>query len=154
MNKTVEERIQTLEGQIRVFIGIIVTLILIVLFITVFDLNGSAVVTCQQINIIDAEGKEVAMIGIDKDGSWGLFIYDKSGKLRLATIHDTTQTALYLLDSTEAIRVGAAQYAHGGGGFALHGEQAKGSTVLYHKDSGSLTFYGENGAVLEKITGE
>ncbi|KAA3632735.1 MAG: hypothetical protein DWP97_10500 [Calditrichaeota bacterium] len=151
MEKSMEHRLHALELQNRIFIGVIAALVMILLFIAAFDSNGSAVITCQQIDIVDADGKEIAMLGIDEDGSRGLFIYDQSGKLRLATIHDTTQTALYLLDATETIRVGAAQYAHGGGGFALHGEQSKGSTVLYHKDSGSLTFYGEDGTVLEKV---
>lgn len=44
-------------------------------------------------------------------------------------------------------RIGVAQFAHGGGGFALHGPEAKGAAVLYLKERGTLTFYGDEGGV-------
>jgi hypothetical protein len=42
--------------------------------------------------------------------------------------------------------------AAGGTGFALHGEGSKGGAVLYlSKGRGSLSFYGEDGTVLDRI---
>ena len=67
-------------------------------------------------------------------------------------VHDETQAAMYLLDEAGAIRVGAAQYAHGGGGFALHGDESKGAAVLYMKDrKGTLTFYDDGGGVRARL---
>ena len=50
-------------------------------------------------------------------------------------------------------RVGVAQFAHGGGGFALHGPEAKGAAVLYLQGDGSLTFYGPDGDVQARYPG-
>jgi len=47
--------------------------------------------------------------------------------------------------------IGLSQFAHGGGGLALHGENSKGASVLYHKGSGSLSFYDMEGNVKLKL---
>lgn len=49
-------------------------------------------------------------------------------------------------------RVGAAQFAHGGGGYALHGPGGRGAAVLYLKDEGSLTMYDADGAVAARFS--
>jgi hypothetical protein len=67
--------------------------------------------------------------------------------VRSATIHDESQTGLLVLDEAGQIRVGAAQFAHGGGGFALHGPGGQTSAVLYLKDEGSLSFHRADGSV-------
>jgi hypothetical protein len=48
-------------------------------------------------------------------------------------------------------RVVAAQFAHGRGGFALHGPESKGAAVLYLKEEGSLTFHGSDGEVTARL---
>ena len=44
-----------------------------------------------------------------------------------------------------------AQFAHGGGGVALHGPRDKGAAVLYYKGAGSLTMYDEAGKVVARV---
>lgn len=61
---------------------------------------------------------------------------------------------LFLQDSARTIRVGLAQFAHGGGGLALHGPDARGAAVLYFKERGTLTFYGESGQRLLQLPGQ
>jgi len=113
------------------------------------------VLRARKLELVDAEGRPRAELGIDADGSAGLFVRDAEGRVRAAVIHDDSQSALYLFDAEDAIRVGAAQYAHGGGGFALHGEEAAGATVLYMQDfEGSLTFYDKEGGVRRRVAPE
>jgi len=109
------------------------------------------VLRARAVQMVDAEGRVRAELAIDDDGSAGLFVRDEEGRSRAVLVHDAAQSALYLLDEDGTIRVGSAQYAHGGGGFALHGPKSEGAAVLYLKDEGSLTFYGHDGAVLERI---
>ena len=65
--------------------------------------------------------------------------------LTLALAHDPGGSALFIRDSEGVIRVGVAQFAHGGGGVALHGPGSKGAAVLYFQEAGSLTFYDPDG---------
>lgn len=58
---------------------------------------------------------------------------------------------MLLWDDEGQIRVGVAQFAHGGGGVAMHGPHGKGSTALYHKGEGTLTFYDRNGKVTKRM---
>lgn len=108
----------------------------------------------RRIALVDAEGRVRAELGIDPDGSAGLFVRDVEGRPRAMVVHDEQQSALYLLDQEGTIRLGSAQFAHGGGGYALHGPGSKGGAVLYLKGDGSLTFYGEDGTVQERIPAE
>ena len=113
------------------------------------------VLRARLVQMVDEEGRVRAELGIDKDGSAGLFVYDTGKRVRACVVHDEAQSALYLLDDVGTIRVGAAQYAHGGGGFALHGQGSKGSTVLYQKGpAGTLTFYDAEGEIRRQIGGD
>jgi hypothetical protein len=127
--------------------------VFIILFTTKGCMIDSSVQTlrCKQLEVIDQNGNVIAMIGVDPDGSCGLFIYDEQNRMRVATIHDSTQSAFYALDEAGAIRVGLAQYSHGGGGLALHGEASKGGAVLYYKNGGSLSFYTPEGETIMHI---
>ncbi|KPJ86392.1 MAG: hypothetical protein AMS18_15690 [Gemmatimonas sp. SG8_17] len=78
-------------------------------------------------------------------------LVDGSGHVRIDLRHDTTETGLFILDESGGTRIGVAQFAHGGGGFALHGPDMKGAAVLYLKGQGSLTFYDETGEVTHRI---
>ena len=110
------------------------------------------IVRAQLIQMVDADGNVRAELGVDAEGSAGLFLYDLDGRTRVALIHDPSQIALYLFDDQEVTRVGAAQFSHGGGGFALHGEESKGVSVLYMKDgAGSLTLQDKNGTLLGRM---
>ncbi|MCA9290830.1 MAG: hypothetical protein KDA25_06865 [Phycisphaerales bacterium] len=101
----------------------------------------------RRVDLVDDAGIVRARLGIDADGSAGLFLIGPDGLNRAALITDDAQTALYLFDPDGAIRVGVAQFAHGGGGVALHGAAGRGATVLYMKDgAGSLTLFDPDGA--------
>lgn len=80
-----------------------------------------------------------------------LQVIDDQGRVRIDLRHDSTETGLFVLDEVGEPRVGAAQFAHGGGGFALHGPGLKGAAVLYLKGEGSLTFFDSAGAVTSRI---
>ena len=71
----------------------------------------------------------------------------ESAYRRLPTVADFMETK----EAGGTTRVGIAQFAHGGGGVALHGEQSRGALVMYYKDSGSVRFFGQNGDVLREI---
>ncbi len=114
--------------------------------------STSDTLTVRQLDLVDDEGRPRARIGIDEEGSAGVYLIDDQGRNRAALIHDDTQTALYLFDDEQTIRVGVAQFAHGGGGFALHGPQSKGATVVYMNNAkGSLAFYDEGGNLLHRL---
>lgn len=76
-----------------------------------------------------------------------LQIVDTDGHVRMDLTHDSTGTRLFVHDDAGDVRVGVAQFAHGGGGFALHGPGGKGAAVLYLKGEGNLSFYDSAGAL-------
>jgi hypothetical protein len=78
-------------------------------------------------------------------------LVDSSGRVRIDLRHDSTETGLFVMDEAGNTRLGIAQFAHGGGGIALHGPDMKGAAVLYLKDRGSLTFYDESGVVVSQF---
>ena len=82
-----------------------------------------------------------------------LQLVDHVGRVRMDLRHDSTETGLFVLDEAGDMRVGVAQFAHGGGGFALHGPRMKGAAVLYLKDAGSLSVYDTSGAVTARFPG-
>ena len=57
------------------------------------------------------------------------------------------------MDETGGTRLGAAQFAHGGGGYALHGPEMKGAAVLYLKGEGSLSMYDAEGELTDRFPG-
>lgn len=78
-------------------------------------------------------------------------LVDADGRTRMDLTHDSLGTRLYIHDEAGAVRVGIAQFAHGGGGVALHGPGGNGAAVLYLKDSGTLSFYDSAGAVTARF---
>ncbi len=107
----------------------------------------STVVRTQAVEVVDAAGKVQARLAATAAGP-ELHFLDGEGVVRATLEHGPDGTALYFMDTVGTTRVGVAQFAHGGGGVALHGEKSKGAAVLYLKDAaGSLTFYGTDGAV-------
>lgn len=155
MNSTsisVEQRLKRLERNNRWLTGALVALCLV---IAVLGATGPAknddTVRGRQIELIDENGAVRAKLGLDDAGEVGLYLFDASLRERLSLSNGAEETALYLRDDAGDIRVGVAQFAHGGGGFALHGEHAKGATVLYHKGTGSLSFYDDSSGVIYRI---
>lgn len=100
--------------------------------------------------LVDGNGRTAAELKMTEEGP-GLFFRDSEGVARLSLVHNEEETALYVRDADDQIRIGVAQFAHGGGGVALHGEAARGAAVLYFKEEGSLTFYDLDGNVVVRI---
>ncbi len=80
-------------------------------------------------------------------------LVDGTGHVWVDLKHDSAETAIFLFDDSGTVRVGVAQFAHGGGGFALHGPEGRGAAVLYLKDGGSLTFYDATGQATARLPG-
>ena len=78
-------------------------------------------------------------------------LVDSAGHVWIDIRHDSTETGLFVLDDAGDTRIGVAQFAHGGGGVALHGPAARGAAVLYLKGGASLTFYDTAGQVTTRL---
>ncbi len=109
------------------------------------------VLRARGVELVDAEGRARAELALDADGSAGLFVRDAEGRVRASVTHDDEATALFLRDTKGQVRLGAAQFAHGGGGYALHGPGGSPTTVLYQKEAGSLTFFDADGVIVERF---
>jgi hypothetical protein len=92
----------------------------------------------------DTQSSDIVRVG-------RLQVVDDSGRVRIDLRHDSTETGLFVLDEDGTPRVGAAQFAHGGGGFALHGAGRKGAAVLYLKGTGTLTFFDSTGTATARF---
>jgi len=108
----------------------------------------------RRVALVDEDGRVRAELALDADGQAGLFVRDDEGRVRARVIHDRGQSGLRVDDAEGQTRLGAVHFAHGGTGLALHGPEGRGGTVLYLKDVGSLTFFGADGEVLERLAGE
>jgi hypothetical protein len=78
-------------------------------------------------------------------------LVDGEGRVRIDLRHDDEETGMFILDDDGDTRLGAAQFAHGGGGYALHGPGGRGAAVLYLRGDGSLTMYDTDGAVTARF---
>ncbi len=100
--------------------------------------------------LVDGEGRVRAELALREDGP-GLFILDENQIDRVSIFHREDGSGLFIADSQGVTRVGAVQFAHGGGGFALHGPESKGAAVLYLKGEGSLRFFDGDGKVTNQV---
>lgn len=141
---TLEQRVVRLERRNRLLSAALAASVASALFVSAVPRQDD-VITARRIEMVDEEGRVRAELAIDADGSAGLFLRDAEGRVRGCTIHDSAQTGTFAMDEAGQIRMGAAYFAHGGSGFALHGPEGKGSTVLYLKGQGSLTFFRADG---------
>lgn len=80
-------------------------------------------------------------------------LVDAEGRVRIDLRHDDSETGMFILDDDGDTRLGAAQFSHGGGGYALHGPGGRGAAVLYLRGDGSLTFYDDKGGVTARVPG-
>lgn len=107
-------------------------------------------VRAERFQLVDGAGTVRAELRLD-EGAPVFSLLDEAGVERLSLSHGADATALYIRDASGTTRLGAAQFAHGGGGFALHGPESKGAAVLYLKDRGSLSFYDAQGTVTLRL---
>lgn len=105
------------------------------------------------IQLVSTDGKVLAEFAI-ADGNPGLYLKDSDGANRAALFHADDGTGLYIMDADGVTRIGIAQFAHGGGGVALHGPNSRGAAVLYFKEEGSLRFFDSEGIVTNRITAQ
>lgn len=145
-----ERRIRALENANRRWrFAALATLVLLPVAWTVHRQPVDRI-EAQAFALVDARGEALAALTMT-DGGPSLLLYDDTGVVRASLSHNDDETALYLRDAAGDNRVGVAQFAHGGGGFALHGPEVKGAAVLYYKDGGSLTFYDIDGQILHRF---
>ena len=111
------------------------------------------VIQASAVQLLDPAGQVVAELAI-RDRNPGLYLTDAKGKTRLALFHSDDATGLYINDEDEVTRIGVAQFAHGGGGVALHGPESRGAAVLYFKQSGSLLFFDADGEVTSAVSAQ
>ena len=111
-------------------------------------------IRARAVEVVDGNGTVRVRLSTQGDGGAALYLFDTAARRRVALLHDDDQTALLLYDQSGDTRVGAAQFAHGGGGFALHGADARGAAVLYYKGEGSLTFFDADGKVQRRVAPE
>ena len=109
------------------------------------------VLRAHSLEIVNESGDVRARLRGTQEGA-EFMLLDAAQVQRALLQHDGEDTALYLRDVQGTTRVGVAQFAHGGGGFALHGAESKGAAVLYRKgDKGSLSFYDADGNLLHRF---
>ena len=58
---------------------------------------------CERLEVVDSDGKLLAMLGTDADGTRGLFVYDNAGVVRAVAVYDNSQSAFYAFYSTGTI---------------------------------------------------
>lgn len=146
MRNDLESRIEALEKRTRLLLGAL-------LLTTSLALLGAApsaeledgTVRATRFELVDAESRVRGELSL-RQGAPVFSLLDETGRDRLSLNHDAGGTALFIRDEAGVIRLGAAHFAHGGGGFALHGADSKGAAVLYYDESGSLSFYDPDGS--------
>lgn len=154
MSNDLESRIQTLEMRSRLLLGaLLVTMSLSLLGAAPPADLEDATVRASRFELVDAQGRVRGELSL-RDGAPVFSLLDESGRDRLSLNHDAGGTALFIRDQDDVVRVGVAQFAHGGGGFALHGPGSKGAAVLYYDASGSLSFYGPDGSTTLRLPEE
>lgn len=145
---TIESRLKRLELTNKL-------LVLVALLGIAFGARSTAdhdeVLRARSIELLDSQGLVAARLAFE-DGNPGLYVMDTRGRVRAALFHSTDATGLYVNDKDEVTRIGVAQFAHGGGGVALHGPESKGAAVLYFKEAGSLRFFDADGKVTNSLS--
>ena len=117
-----EARLQQLESRLRLQAAGLVLLGVLLLYGVVRPASPVGLIQARRIQLIDG-----------------------TGQVWMDLHHDSSETALFILDADHATRVGVAQFAHGGGGVALHGPGGRGAAVLYLKGEGSVSFFDSTG---------
>lgn len=143
-----ERRVRRLE---RLNLGLAMALAATGVVLLTAAASPPETVRATRFELVDDTGRVRAELRSTAEGT-GLYVMDEEGTDRASLLYNQEETAMYLRDQAGDIRVGAAQYAHGGGGFALHGEEARGATVLYMNDfRGSLRMFDTEGRITYQV---
>ena len=144
-----DARIARLERMNRVLIATVVLVFTGVILVGAGKAPGK--VTASAFELVDTDGRVRATLTMTDDGPL-LALRDETGRDRLSLSHESDGTGLFVADATGTTRIGVAQFAHGGGGVALHGPDSKGAAVLYLKGEGSLRFFDAEGNVTAQVS--
>jgi len=147
--ETIQRRVDRLERFNRVLIAVAASSLLAVVLTAARGAGDP--VRARAFQLIDGNDALRAELAF-KDGNPGLFLKDENGADRLLAVHEPDGTGLTITDEEGTTRIGVVQFAHGGGGVALHGPDSKGAAVLYYKNQGSLRFFDPEGSVTRQIT--
>ncbi|AGN11326.1 hypothetical protein [Simiduia agarivorans] len=104
------------------------------------------------LHLVDDGGTPRGQLQLSAGGAPELLMLDESGEARIKLTYANGDAGLYLFDEQGTHRIGIAQFAHGGGGVALHGKNARGALVLYLKnDNASLRVFDTEGQVVDRF---
>jgi len=145
--ETLEEKLERLETRNRLMFIVALLCAVVLLMGALPDREPLRV---QSVQLVNETGVVVAELGV-RDGNVGLYLDDEHSQNRIALFHSPEGTGMYIKDREGVTRIGVAQFAHGGGGIALHGEKSRGAAVLYFKDAGSLRFFDAEGNVTNDV---
>lgn len=125
-------------------------LVICVLLLAWLFFRSPALVQAQAFELIDENHNTRGQWKIE-DGQPLFSLRDQDGVERIRLFHQADASGLFVKDHHDTTRIGIAQFAHGGGGVALHGAESKGAAVLYFKESGSLRFFDTYGSVTNAV---
>lgn len=145
----IENRLKRAEQRL-VVLGL--ALVLVTVGFSYLLYRPSSTLRTTSLEMVDAQGNVIALLG-QRDGRTGLFLMDEKSTPRVSVFHAEDADGLYIDDGQGVTRIGVAQFAHGGGGVALHGPGSSGAAVLYYKNAGSLRFFDTDGNVTQEISG-
>lgn len=146
-SQEMREYVRRLQQQNRL---LLVCAVVLAVFLLLGAARSPTIVRANAFELTDASGRVRAELAI-RDGAAGLFVMDDGGGERVRLWHGADATGLYIVDDTGTTRIGVAQFAHGGGGVALHGPGSAGAAVLYLKGDGSLRFFDADGNVTNAV---
>lgn len=145
---TIELRVMRLEQRQRrllVTLGMVFTLVACMAMAP-----KTQILRAHAFELLAPDGS-VAAEWITRDNHPRLHLKDANGTDRVAVYHAPDASGIYVNDTDGVTRIGVAQFAHGGGGVALHGPEGKGAAVLYLKREGSLRFFDATGVITTQV---
>ena len=145
--EALDARVHQLERHNRVLAFVSAMLIVAVAYV---GTNRPRTVRAEAFELASADGSVRAELTL-RDDEPGLYLRDRQGVDRVAVFHASDGSGLHVIDSSGTTRIGVVQFAHGGGGVALHGPDSRGAAVLYLKGDGSLRFFDASGAVTREV---
>ncbi len=148
--KQLEDRVAGVERKTQCLMLFLAGLITVVLVAAGVGPTSRDVLQATSFELVDSEGIVRAAIEM-RDGFPAISLRDQRRGERVLITSTNSETAVFIKDSTGTIRLGMAQFAHGGGGFAAHGPESKGAAVLYLKGRGSLSFIDADGNVVMRL---
>ena len=148
------DNLQTTIRRLQVWNAVLLCSIIALSAVVIKNYSTEAnVIRARSVQLVSTDGAVLAEFAT-VDGNPGLYLKDRNGVNRAALFHANDDTGLYIMDADGVTRIGIAQFAHGGGGVALHGPESKGAAVLYFKNEGSLRFFDPEGVVTNQVTAQ